>query len=134
MLPILLPLGSIVREELTRLLIHAWQTARPDIAKVLADPSGTVSRIGETLVWSGPTGQKVLGGLEMLADSQARIDSAVNGIETAQFAIQGTLGVVQTLSMATLGITSLSAAYMVFRLVALNRRIGTLVIKLSLMH
>ena len=118
--------GPLVRAELTRLLMQAWQTAKPELAKVLADPSGTVVRVGETLVWSGPSGQKVLGGLEMLVESQARIETAVNGIETAQVAMQGTLGVVQTLSIATLGITSLSAAFMAYRLHALNKRIDTL--------
>ena len=57
--------------------------------------SGAIARVGDTLVWSEPSGQKVLGGLEMMTDSQARIENAVNGIETAQVAMQGGLGVVQ---------------------------------------
>jgi hypothetical protein len=85
-----------------------------------------VIRVGETLVWAGPTGEKVIGGLEMLGDSQARIDAAVNGIETAQLAIQGALGFVSAVSIATLGVTSLTGAFMAFRLQALNKRIESL--------
>lgn len=117
-------LGSYATAELARLLINAWQTAKPDVGRMLSDPSGVVTRIGDTLVWTGPTGQKVLGGLETLAESQGRIESAVVGIESAKVAMQGTLGVVQSVSIATLGITSLTGAFMAHRLQALNKRIG----------
>jgi hypothetical protein len=116
----------MARAGLVQLLFSAWQFAKPEIAKLVADPSGAVRRVGETLVWSLPSGDRVLGGLEMLADSQTRIETAVNGIETAQVASQGTLGVVKTLSIATLGVTSLSAGFMTYRLQALNKRIDNL--------
>ncbi len=116
-------LGLYARAELARVLFHAWESAKPEIGRMLSDPSGVVARVGDTLIWSGPTGQKVLGGLEMLAESQGRIESAVVGIESAQVAMQGTLGVVQSLSIATLGITSLTGAFMALRLQALNKRI-----------
>lgn len=121
-----LAFGPMARAGLSQVLFHAWQTVKPEVARVIADPTGAVVRVGEALVWSGPSGQKVLGGLEMLADSEARIETAVNGIETAQLAMQGTLGVVQALSIATLGVTALSGAFMAYRLQALNKRIEAL--------
>ena len=122
-MPIPAALAFTARAELTRLLFHAWHAAKPEVGRVLSDPNGVVARVGDTLVWSGPTGQKVLGGLETLAESQGRIESAVVGIESAQVAMQGTLGVVQSLSIATLGVTCLTGAFMALRLQALNRRI-----------
>lgn len=116
----------VVQAELARVLMYAWGSAKPHVMALLSDPTGVVVRVGETLVWSGPTGQQVIGGLEMLADSQNRIETAVNGIETTQLAMQGMLGVVQSVSIATLGITSLSGAFMALRLQALNKRIDTL--------
>jgi len=115
-----------VRAELSRQLMHAWSSAKPHLRDLLSDPAGMVVRVGETLVWSGPKGDKVIGLLEMAADSQQRIETAVNGIESAQLAMQGMLGVVQSVSIATLGITSLSGAFMAYRLQALNKRIETL--------
>lgn len=116
----------VAQAELARVLMHAWGSAKPHLANLFSDPNGAVVRVGETLVWSGSTGQKVIGGLEMLADSQTRIETAVNGIESAQLAMQGMLGVVQSVSIATLGITSLSGVFMTMRLQALNKRIDTL--------
>lgn len=122
-MPVPAALGFYAKAELARLLYHAWQGAKPEVSRMLSDPSGVVARVGDTLVWSGPTGQKILGGLETLTESQGRIESAVVSIETAQVAMQGTLGVVQSLSIATLGVTSLTGAFMAFRLQALNKRI-----------
>ena len=118
-------LSHYVTSELARLLFHAWQEAKPEISRMLSDPSGVVARVGDTLIWSGPHGQKVLGGLETLAESQKRIESAVLSIESAQVAMQGTLGVVQSLSIATLGVTSLTGVFMALRLQALNKRIDS---------
>jgi hypothetical protein len=119
-------INTIVHAELPRLLMHAWGAAKPTVMNKLLDPNGTVARVGECLVWSGPKGQEVIGGLEMLADSQVRIETAVNGIESAQLVTQGMLGAVQSVSIATLGLTSLTGTFMALRLHALNKRIDTL--------
>lgn len=116
----------IARAELSQLLLHAWGSTKPHVVNLLSDPSGVVTRVGETLVWSGPTGQQVIGGLESLADSQGRIEAAVTGIESTQVAMQGALGVVSTVSIATLGVTSLTGAFMAFRLQSLNKRVEML--------
>lgn len=121
---LLVALGAYAKAELGNLLIHAWNSSKPEISSMLTDPSGVVSRMGDTLLWTTPNGQKVIGGLETLAESQGRIESAVVGIETAQIAMQGSLGIVQSVSIATLGITSLSGAFMAYRLQALNKRIA----------
>jgi hypothetical protein len=119
-------LAPVLTAELRWLLLAAWKGARPEITDLIANPGGVVRRIGETLAWSGPKGERVLGGLEVLAESNARIDAAVNQIETAQLAMQGALGVANVVSIATLGVTSLTGAFMALRLEALNKRIGSL--------
>lgn len=116
-------LGPYAGRELARLLYFVWRReAESKLRELLSDPVGHVVRVGDTLVWSGPSGQKVIGGLETLAESQGRIESAVVSIESAQVAMQGTLGVVQSLSIATLGVTSLTGAFMALRLQALYKR------------
>jgi hypothetical protein len=98
-----------------------------DLAKKLTqDVSGVVSRIGDTLVWNGSQGQQVIGGLASLSEGQSRIEQVVNHIESVQIGMSQTLGVMHTLSIATLGVTSLSAAYMVYRLHSLNKRFDKL--------
>lgn len=116
---------EFLQTQLVRLLGHAWEQV-PDMAPILADPRGIVTRFGDTLIWSGPSGERLLGGLESLTDSHARIESAVNTIETTQLSLQGVLGLANAVSITTLGITSLSGAFMSFRLQALSKRIHSL--------
>jgi hypothetical protein len=98
-----------------------------DLAKQLTqDVSGLVSRIGDTLIWNGSQGQHVIVGLASLSEGQSRIEQVVNHIESVQIGMSHTLGVMHTLSIATLGVTSLSAAYMVYRLHSLNKRFDQL--------
>lgn len=85
-----------------------------------------VQRIGDVIVWNGETGQRVLAGLESLGESSTRIENAITGIEGTQLAMQGTLGMVQTVSIATLGMTSLMGGFMAWRLAALNKRLAHL--------
>ncbi len=118
--PRLLPVAQHV---LARVLVHAWSNHAPDVAALVSDPLSTTTRIGDAIVWSGPAGQKVIGGLESIAESQSRIDSAIGGIETAQLGLQSSLGLVQSVSVATLGISSLTGAFLAYRLTALERRV-----------
>jgi hypothetical protein len=111
---------STLTQDVSRTLFAAWQEQHPGLAKMLLDPSSAVGRFGDVLVWDGPAGQKVIGGLEMPGESQTRIHSAIAGIDSAQIAAEGLLGVVQTLSIATLGVTALSGAMMAYRLHAMN--------------
>jgi hypothetical protein len=115
---------STLTQDVSRTLFAAWQEQHPGLAKMLLDPSSAVGRFGDVLVWDGPAGQKVIGGLEMLGESQTRIHSAIAGIDSAQIAAEGLLGVVQTLSIATLGVTALSGAMMAYRLHAMNTRMA----------
>jgi hypothetical protein len=77
-------------------------------------------------VWDGPGGQRVLAGLEGLKDSQSRIEQVVQHIETAQIGVSQALGTLTTLSMATLGVTSLAASFMIWRMNALHARLGVI--------
>ena len=106
-----------------------WEILGPKIMEGAVDflrNPDLVSRFGDVIVWNGEKGQQVLVGLESLRDSTVRIENAVVGIEGAQLAMQGTLGVVQSVSIATLGVTSLSGGFMAWRLAALNRRLAHL--------
>ena len=93
---------------------------------MLSDPLTHIRRIGDLIVWDGPKGCQLIAGLESIKESQHRIETAVSGIEHAQLAMSGTLHAVQTLSMATFGLTSLTTGFMVWRLNALNARLKTL--------
>ncbi len=117
---------STARSELYRLLCQAWQSGSPHLQQMLVDPSSTVERIGDALVWNGATGQTVIGGLESLSESQDRIEQVVNGIEVTQLGVSNLLGVVEVASIATLGVSSLTGAFMAYRLSALNKRVDQL--------
>ncbi len=117
---------STARSEMPRLLYQAWESGSPHLQKLLADPLSTVERIGDALVWNGETGQRVIGGLESLSESQSRIEHVVNGIEAAQLGVSNMLGVVEVASIATLGVSSLTGAFMAYRLNALNKRVAQL--------
>lgn len=103
----------------------------PAVQGALADPSGFATRIGDVVVWNGEKGQTVLAGLQQVTESQIRIDSAVNAIETAQIGLESALGGLQTVAMATLGLTSLSGAFMIWRLQSLNKRFDGLVSQIN---
>lgn len=91
-----------------------------------AAAEGALHRVGDALIWKGTQGQTVLAHLESLANSETRIEQAVNGLGVAQTAIGSTLGAVHTLSMLTLGVTSLTGAFMLWRLNALKQRYDAL--------
>jgi len=88
--------------------------------------SSTVSRLTDVVVWNSEGGQKVLAGLDSLGDQADRVSSVVTNIETAQMAAAGTLGAIQAVSIATLGVTSLSGALMLLRFNALSDRLNRL--------
>ena len=114
------------RQLFALLLQEGIMRGLPYVHRLAQDPAGMVSRIGDTLVWNGANGQHVLAGLASLSEGQARIEQVVNHIESVQLGISHTLGVMHTLSIATLGITSLSGAYMVWRFHSLNKRFDKL--------
>lgn len=116
---------------LTLLLGEGLRAGLPYVQRLAQDPTGTVTRVGDALVWNGANGQQVLAGLATLSEGQSRIEQVVNHIDvnhidTVQLGVSHTLGVMHTLSIATLGITSLSGAYMVWRFHSLNKRFDKL--------
>jgi hypothetical protein len=111
---------------LTLLLREGLRAGLPYVQRIVQDPTGTVTRIGDALVWNGANGQQVLAGLATLSEGQSRIEQVVNHIDTVQLGVSHILGVMHTLSIATLGITSLSGAYMVWRFHSLNKRFDKL--------
>src|SRR5579871_154029 len=108
------------------LLREGLRLGLPFARKLLDDPGGTLTRIGDALVWNGPNGQSALAGLASLSEGQARIEQVVNHIDSVQLGMQYTLGAMHLLSMATLGVTSLTGAFMVWRLHSLNKRFDKL--------
>jgi hypothetical protein len=114
--------GSLGTWLLTRLAL----VARPHAERLLGDPAGAVGRLGDVLVWQGPAGRRVVATLEGLGESQARVEQVVGRIEEAQIGLGGSLGALTSLSMATLGVASLAAGFMAWRMNALHRRLGDL--------
>ena len=108
------------------LLDQGIRQGLPYVQRILQNPTGTISRIGEMLVWKSPNEQHVIAGLASLSEGQSRIEQVVNHIDTVQIGMSHTLGVMHTLSIATLGVTSLSGALMLLRLQALNKRLANL--------
>ncbi len=119
-------MGQITTSLLLPLLQQGIRRNLPFLKKVADAPEGALSRVGDAVVWNGKNGQQVLGGLASLSEGQERIEQVVNHIETVQLGISHTLGVIQTLSMATLGVTSLTGMYMVWRFHALDKRFAQL--------
>lgn len=111
---------------LSVLLQEGIRLGLPYVQHMAQDPTGTVSRIGDALVWNGVNGQHVLAGIASAAEGQARIEQVVNHIDSVQLGISHALGVMHTLSIATLGITALSGLYMVWRFRSLNKRFDKL--------
>ena len=125
--PAILGLIPATGRQLFALLLQEGITrGLPYVQRLAQDPSGTVSRIGDVLVWNGANGQHVLAGLASFSEGQARIEQVVNHIDAVQLGISHTLGVMHTLSIATLGVTSLTGAFMVWRLQSLNKRFDKL--------
>ncbi len=121
-------LGLIpAKGHLLSLLLHEGiRQGLPFAQRMIQNPGGAVTRIGDALVWNSPNGQHVLAGLASLSDGQSRIEQVVNHMDTVQLGMQHTLGVMHTLSIATLGVTSLSGALMLWRLQALDTRLKKL--------
>lgn len=91
-------------------------------------------RMGDLIVWNSSQGQQVVAAVESLGESQHRIETAIAGIESAQLGLSSTLSVVQTLSVATLGVTCLSGLYMGYRLKAINTRLDRLSKQIADLH
>jgi hypothetical protein len=115
-----LPLHSSLRPWLLGQLI---QTARPVVDEFMKDPNGMVSRVGDLLVWNGEAGTRVIGGIEQLAEGQNRIRQVVKHIETVSVASSGAIDALANMSMLALGVGSLAAGTMLWRVEALNNRI-----------
>ena len=113
------------------LLLQLADKAKPLVENFLQDPTGAVGRMGDLLFWQGASGRQVIGTLEAMSESQARIERVVGHIETAQIALAGGLGALTSLSMATLGVASLAAGFMVWRLNALHDRLNVIGTQLS---
>ena len=124
--PLITILGQAALPLLPHLLRFAHQKVIPAITDVLSDPSGYASRLGDLVVWNGSSGKTVLAGLQSLGENQIRIEQAVTSIEGTQIAMNATLGSMQMVACATLGITSLTGALMLWRLEALNKRFDRL--------
>jgi len=107
-------LGLIpAKGQLLSVLLHEGIRLGLSFANWMAqDPTGIISRIGDVLVWNGANGRQVLAGLASLSEGQSRIEQVVNHIDAVQLGISHTLGVIHTLSIATLGVTSLTGAFM----------------------
>lgn len=110
-------------------VIDEWKTTYSGDAMAMA--SDKLVRIGDLIVWEGETGRHVVAGLANLGESQQRIESAVGAIEATQLSMAGTLGVVQSVGMATLGLTSITAGLMVWRLGALDKRLKSLATQIT---
>jgi hypothetical protein len=95
------------------------------VGPLMSDPK-RLSRIGELIVWQGESGQQVVAGLASVSENQQRIERAIANIETTQLALSGSLDVVQGLSMATFGVTSLAAGFLLWRLKSLDNRLTQL--------
>lgn len=119
-------LGGTGRRLMPLILDHGIRLGIPYAQRMVQDAVGTLSRIGDVLVWNSPNGQQVIAGLASLSEGQSRIEQVVNHIDSVQLGISHALGVMHTLSMATLGVTSLSGAFMVWRLHSLNKRFDKL--------
>jgi len=128
-LPILL--GRIAAPLVPSLIQFSQEHAVPAIQSALSDPNGYISRVGDVIVWNGEQGQAVLAGLQQMSESQIRVESAITAIETTQIGIDAAMGGLQSVAMATLGVTSLSGALMLWRLRALNKRFDGLSIQIS---
>jgi len=123
-MPLITILGEAALPLLPKLLEYSKKV--PAIAEVLSDAGGYATRVGDLIVWHSPSGQKVLAGLQSLGDNQMRIQQAITSIESTQIAANAALGSLQHFACATLGITSLTGALMLWRLEALNRRFDKL--------
>ncbi len=124
-------LGRLTAPLWPSLIKFSVDHAVPAIQRALTDPNGFATRIGDIVVWNGEKGQTVLAGLQQVSESQSRIESALNTIETAQIGFESAIGGLQTLAMATLGVTSLTGAFMIWRLQSLNKRFDSLVTRIK---
>jgi len=129
----LLMLGAIplARQIGPWLLFQLAAKAKPYAEKFLQDPSGSIARVGDVLVWNGEKGRQVIATLEGLTESQARIEQVVGHIEAAQIGVSSSLGTLASLSMATLGVTSLAAGFMAWRMKALDARLKAIANQIS---
>ncbi|MFO0877563.1 MAG: hypothetical protein U0840_09325 [Gemmataceae bacterium] len=105
------------------LLTTLIRVAAPHVRQFLQDPGGSLGRVGDLVVWNSPQGSRVVAALEGLSESGTRIEQVVGHIETAQIGLASSLGTLTSLSMATLGVTSLAAGFMLCRMNALHQRL-----------
>jgi len=107
-------------------LQKALPFAAARILPIMDDPTGAAQRLGDLVIWQGTSGQKVLGMLGGISESQTRIEGAVERIETAQVAMSGTLGTVLNISLFHLGFSAFAAGFMLYRLKSLDHRLKAL--------
>lgn len=105
------------------LMIEVLRRGLPLAQRFIEDPGGTLSRLGDLVVWNGPKGRHVVAALESLTESQERIEWSVGRIEFAQIGIASSLGALTSLSMATLGMASLATGFMMWRMHSLQDRL-----------
>lgn len=104
-------------------LLNALPIVATRLRPILENPEGTVQRLGDLVVWQGPSGQKVLGMLGGISESQTRIEGAVERIEAAQIGMSSTLDTVLNLSLFSIGFSALAGGFMLARLRSLERRL-----------
>src|SRR6266850_5754490 len=102
--------------------------AAGDVAqRLLANPDGTLRRVGNTLIFGqADGGGKVLGFVEQTSRRVEAIEQAVGGLHAKTDLLASSLNSLHTISMVTLGLSALTPAILGFQFAALNRRLGAL--------
>ncbi|RBP45200.1 hypothetical protein DES53_103198 [Roseimicrobium gellanilyticum] len=121
------PIATLLTPVATSLTISMLRLAQekgiPLLEKLLSEPGAYLSRVGDLVLWNGEKGSSVVAGLQAVGENQTRILSTVAAIENAQLTTNIALGSIHTLSMASLGIASLTGGMMVWRLQAIQKRL-----------
>ena len=94
---------------------------------VLSDPSGSLRRVGNTLIFGQPDGgERVIAFIEQTSPRIEAIENAVNGLQAGQAAISASLASLQAVSMISLGLTALTPVVLGVQFIALNRKFSAL--------
>jgi hypothetical protein len=101
----------------------------------LADPGGSLRRVGNALVFGQPDGGgKVFAFIEQTSPRLESIENAVNGLQAGQAAISASLASLQAVSMVSLGLTALTPVVLGVQFVALNRKLAVLQKQIAGLH
>ena len=101
----------------------------------LANPSGALRRVGNTLVFGqAGGGGRVLAFIEQTSPRIEAIEHAVDGLQAGQAVISASLSALQTISMVTLGLTALTPVVLGIQFGALNRKLSALEKQIAGLH